>query len=107
MNKFPVRFKEWDCFAVPGLYGNGRLAVQLVFDQGPLAVATINLPDEPLGTDFVFIKNYSENEGMVDALVLAKVIEPRARYTVRRNFVEIGAYQLTDEFVAALAEEAA
>jgi len=37
-------------------------------------VATVNLPQEPLKEDEVLIKNWSENEGIYQALVSAGII---------------------------------
>jgi hypothetical protein len=72
-----VRFKHWDCVGLWHRYSNGRFALQLVdADTGePIATATVNIPPEPLEDGEIIIKSYSENEGMVDALVKAGVIE--------------------------------
>jgi hypothetical protein len=72
-----VKFKEWNCVAVFEKYRNGRTAIQLMDaeDGSPIATATVNLPDFPLAEDRVAIKDYSENEGMLDALVEAGIVE--------------------------------
>lgn len=59
-----------------GQYENGATAISLFDPQDgePLAVATVNLPHEVPAPGRVFIKNYSENEGMVSALLQAGVI---------------------------------
>jgi hypothetical protein len=50
-------------------YANGRNAIVLKDkDNMPYATATINVPNEDLPDSFVVIKNYSENEGMLDFL---------------------------------------
>ena len=52
-------------------YGNGRTAIGL-FDPEtaePLCVATVNLPEADLAEDHVFIKDWSENEGVLKSLV--------------------------------------
>lgn len=50
-----------------GHYSNGNLAIQVIdYRNGPYAVATVNLEEydiHPL-PDHVFIKDYSETEGM-------------------------------------------
>ena len=38
------------------------------------SVATVNVPDVRLEADEVLIKNFAENEGMVDALVAAGIL---------------------------------
>ena len=74
-----VKFKSWDCFLELGYYGaGGRLAIQLlsseedadkgVFYGEPIAVATVNLPEVTLKENELIIKNYSENEGMLETL---------------------------------------
>ena len=71
-----VKFMEWECDVVYGQYGNGRTAISLMdaADGSPIATASVNLPDEPLKDKEVAIKDYSENEGMLDALMDAGVI---------------------------------
>lgn len=63
-----VKFKQWNCDVEFGNYSNGRIAISLV-DPEPIAVATVNLPDVVLQHDEVIIKDYSENTGMLDALI--------------------------------------
>ena len=72
-----VQFKEWLCDVRFRRYAEGnRLAILLVDhqDQTPVAVATVNVPDVRLEADEVLIKNFAENEGMVDALVAAGIL---------------------------------
>lgn len=78
-----VKFKQWNCKPVKAFYGNGRIAIQLIDaeDGEPIATATINIPDEDIKDDEVIIKDYSENEGMLNALLEADIIEPAHRVT--------------------------
>lgn len=46
-----------------------------VADHSFIASATINMPDVELKDDEVIIKDYAENEGMLDALVEAGIVE--------------------------------
>ena len=73
-----VKFKEWLCTVEKSAYGNGRTALILrdAQDGGQVAVATVNLPGVSAGPDEVFIKDYSENEGMYAALEQAGVVQP-------------------------------
>lgn len=96
-----VTFMQWDCIIVTGQYGgNGRLALQLVdaHDFEPVAVASVNLANHSLSEGEIFIKNYSENEGMVECLVEAGLIaEPHNM--VQSGFVYIPVCKLnTDQF---------
>lgn len=51
-------------------YGNGRLALEIIDceDGIPVMVATVNLPEVPLQEGEIIIKNYSENEGVLEFL---------------------------------------
>ena len=78
-----VKFRKWNCKPVKAFYGNGRIAIQLIDaeDGEPIATATINIPDEDIKDDEVIIKDYSENDGMLNALLEADIIEPAHRVT--------------------------
>jgi hypothetical protein len=69
-------FNDWNCVVVKRSYPNGRLALQLIDedDGSPVAVATVNIPDVPLGDNQVIIKDWSENEGIYDALYEAGIV---------------------------------
>lgn len=72
-----VKFKDWNCKLRFRKYQNGRTAIELVdaINGEPIAMATVNIPECALEEDEVIIKNYSENEGMLDALIGAGIIE--------------------------------
>lgn len=57
---------------------NGRPALEIVDEsegfKETVAIATVNLPDEPLESDEVFIKDWSENEGVLNDLIEMGVI---------------------------------
>lgn len=76
-----IQFKQWNCTILKRKYGNGRPAVQLMDaeDGSPVATATINLPDVKLQENEVIIKDYSENEGMYNALTSAGIISEQKR----------------------------
>jgi hypothetical protein len=62
-------------------YSNGRPALELFDAEDGLhyAYATVNLPDVVLGENEVLIKDYSENEGMLDFLVKNCIVYPTSR----------------------------
>jgi hypothetical protein len=95
----PVRFKSWDCIVRKRQYDNGRPALVLVDaeDGSPIATATVNLPDVPLGRNQVAIKDWSENEGVLDALVAAGVVKHTGQ-TVPSGFVEVPICELQPPF---------
>ena len=76
-----IQFKKWNCRLVWHRYGNNRRALELVdvVDGSPVVMATVNLPDEKLDPDEVFIKDYSENDGLLDALMKAGIVEDTGR----------------------------
>lgn len=58
-----------------------RLALTLIdtMDGSPVGVATINVPETNLKPNEVVIKDYSENEGLLDVLVSAGIVIPTGR----------------------------
>ena len=104
--KTQIKFKQWLCDIKFGKYSNGRIAMILtnatVEDDGgfkyppgsmQIAVATVNLPDVDLASDEVCIKNWSENEGVLNILYDAGVIGPVLRL-IKTGFVECPVVQL-------------
>ena len=85
-----VRFREWDCKVERLKYANGRTALVLVDarNQEEIAVATINLPDQPLEPGQVFIKDYSENAGMLAALERAGIVKATGE-SIQAGFAQI------------------
>lgn len=86
----PTESKTWVCTIEWGKYqNNDRTAMTLIDKHGdPCFVATVNLPDQKLADDEVFIKNYSENAGVLDALEAAGVVKATGK-TVSTGHVEI------------------
>lgn len=71
-----VKFMNFNCNVVRNAYPNGRIALQLIDteDGTPVATASVNLPDVNINDDEIFIKSYSENEGMMDMLLKEGII---------------------------------
>lgn len=60
-----------------GRYSNLRVAMWANDDDGlPIVKLTVNAPYIELGESEVIIKNYSENEGVLEDLIEMKVVEP-------------------------------
>lgn len=72
-----MKHYKGDVEVIPTLYFDGTTALQLVATNTgePIAKATSNLPDQDLPNDHVFIKDYSENEGVLDTLTKGGIIE--------------------------------
>jgi len=83
-------------------YDNGRLALQLKTADEPVATCTANLPYEDCPSDEIFVKDYSENEGMVSWMIEAGIIEPRETARARSGYVMVARYRLTEEWRARL-----
>jgi hypothetical protein len=92
-----VKFKQWNCIAMGGRYANGRKALSLIDakEHDPVATASVNIPEERIKKDQIFIKDYSENEGMAKALIDAGIIYKEPILSVKSGFVVIRAYNLS------------
>ena len=60
-----------------GNYGNGRPALALIDpeDGQPYFTVTVNLINEEISEGHVFVKTWSENEGMLQCLTKAGVLQ--------------------------------
>ena len=65
---------------------SGNIAWQMIDDDGPIATVSVNVPG--LKPDELGIKTYSENTGMLEALLSADLIELPHRYLMS-GFVSI------------------
>lgn len=92
-----VKLRGYTCALRFGYYPNGRLALQLVdaADGTVLCTASVNAMDDTLPPGCIFVKDWSENIGMVDALADAGVIERTPRASASLGRVRANAYQLT------------
>ena len=78
MKTAEVKFKKWECKALISEYTRGGKAIQLVDEEGPVATATIWI--DGLAEDELAIKDYSENEGMLDCLLESGLVEKPHRW---------------------------
>jgi hypothetical protein len=83
-----------------GKYSNGRVAIHLddVNDGYPYATATVNIDNVLLDDDEVLIKDYSENEGMLNFLIKNNIVTPTPN-GVQSGFVWLPVAVLNDESV--------
>lgn len=96
-----VQFKKWRCNVHLEEYVNSNnIAIVLrnadcimedefieYPDMADIAVATVNIPGITLKTHEVAIKDYSENEGMLKALILADIVAMPHKF-VKGGYVE-------------------
>lgn len=97
MMTFKTKYGEYpNCEFKTGQYGNGNLALQVEsLDEGPICTCTVN-PDEVVTHDAIAVKNYSENEGMVDTLTEMGLIGEEL-YSIPSGFVSIPVHKLTEK----------
>ncbi len=89
-----VTFKEWNCILVVNKYANnGNTYLQLTDKEDglPVAICTVNI--EKLPANEVYIKNYGENEGMVDCLLRHGIIGEKISEKAV-GFALVGKYKL-------------
>ena len=103
---FKTQYGEYpNCEFVTGYYPNGNLALEVAIkDEGPLCICTVN-PGQVVTHDAIAVKDYSENEGMVNTLTEMGIIGRRL-YLIRSGRVEIPVHELTEEGLALFATKA-
>lgn len=77
-----MKFKDWNCDLVLERYAeNNNTAIRLIDkrDKSPVAMATVNLSVK-LPKDQAYIKDYSENEGMLEAFKKAGFVKEVINY---------------------------
>ncbi|MCA9178404.1 MAG: hypothetical protein KDB14_28280 [Planctomycetales bacterium] len=78
-----VRFGGWNCRVVLQSYADGQhplLRLIDVDDMASVARATVHLPGAELAEDELLVKDYAENEGVLEALIAAGLVEPTGRH---------------------------
>lgn len=76
---------------------NGNVAILLRDKEEGEVVTVATVNTVPLPDRLVAIKNYSENEGVLDFLIENNVVEPEKGNTIYSGFVEIPIHRLTEE----------
>lgn len=90
-----------------GKYAQGNIALSIEsLDLEPMMTASINLPDYTFGPGQVAVKNWSENEGIEEALVKAEVLWPNRLGVRATGFVFAHIYLLHPNIIRLLTEEA-
>jgi hypothetical protein len=79
-----IKFKQWKCTLEYAEYSNGRTAITLIGTGEklgePIAVATVNMPDNHMEEGEVAIKDYAENDGVLLALQKAGIVSEPKRF---------------------------
>jgi len=94
-----IKFKQWECNVFPTYYSTGskikRKAIVLKDDEGVVTTATVNMPGYPCDDDQIYVKNYSENEGMLQALIDHELVLVEPVNELKAGFVTIPLMTLT------------
>jgi len=77
-------------------YQNNQQALVINHDNERLLIASVNLPDYQPPEEHICIKNWSENRGILEALIENKVIESPI-YFVASGFVQVAVCKLIGE----------
>jgi len=98
MTKKVVKFLGEELTPVMSRYANGQNAIQLVDSDGmPFMTASVAF-DVNIADDEVLIKNYSENEGIMEALIDANIIE-KPYAAIETGFVKLHIAALVDDSI--------
>ena len=88
--------KEYRCFFRTAKYSHGnRLAIEALMctDNSPFAFLTVNLPDNPLGEDEIFVKAWSENEEFSKSCLATGLFEDTGK-RVPTGFVQAQVWRI-------------
>lgn len=109
MEAFKVRLVGQDYLVRPliGKYIDGSTAIRLMgadadTEGEQIAVATVCLPNDTPVPGFVWIKDYSENEGLADQLESLGLIR-KTGLSRQTRYVQVHEYELTGELALEVA----
>lgn len=90
-----VKFRGTECIVCARKYNNGNLAIELLESEigDHYTTCTVNVGLTPAGS--VAVKDYSENEGMLDFLKENGLVGDTL-YTVQSGFVIVPVVKLTE-----------
>lgn len=73
---------SYQVFIELGKYRNGQTAVSLIDaeDGSPVATVTVCVPELSLDENEIIVKDYSENEGMLEFLLENNIVEERSEF---------------------------
>ena len=101
-----VQFKNWRCRLYLASYSDGNTALSMYDTEDGSAIACVSLnlvPVEPELLDdraLIYLKDYSENEGMLDLLIDEGIVERPGRYR-QSGYIEAPLVRIIDpELVA-------
>jgi hypothetical protein len=109
--KSHMKFYNHDVKVNGTLYQDGTSAITLTNPNThePIAKASANMGEvtqDALHSDAVFVKDYSENEGVLKTLIDGKIINPEPLAKLSNQYVTITAHRIIDSNVLKDIEEA-
>jgi hypothetical protein len=107
-----LKYNNTDVWLELEHYGNGRIALQLTCRMDgetswrePYMTLTSNIPEADLEPDQIIVKNYSENEGADDWMILNELIEPTPVASVYSGYVVMPVYTLSAKLLKIVADK--
>ena len=101
-----VQFKDWRCRLYLASYSDGNTALSMYDTEDGSAIACVSINLAPVEPELledralIYLKDYSENEGMLDLLVAEGIVERTGR-TRQSGYIEAPLVRIIDpELVA-------
>ena len=101
-----VQFKDWRCRLYLASYSDGNTALSMYDTEDGSAIACVSLNLVPVEPELledralIYLKDYSENEGMLDLLIAEGIVERTGRYR-QSGYIEAPLVRIIDpELVA-------
>lgn len=96
IDEMKVVFNKFNCIAILTKYSSTRQNCLKLIDEKDgcaVAVASTNVPGEYQALDEIFIKSWSENNGVRKVLIEAEIISPVLEY-INIGFVKASRHKL-------------
>ena len=101
-----VQFKDWRCRLYLASYSDGNTALSMYDTEDGSAITCVSINLAPVEAELledrslIYLKDYSENEGMLDLLVAEGIVE-RTGHTRQSGYIEAPLVRIIDpELVA-------
>ena len=106
-----VQFKDWRCRLYLASYSDGNTALSMYDTEDGSAIACVSINLAPVEPELledralIYLKDYSENEGMLDLLVAEGIVERTGR-TRQSGYIEAPLVRIIDpELVAEINQQ--
>ena len=89
------KFKEWTCYITKTKYPNGNIRLNLMDfdDKLPVCTLTTNFTDIEITQEeketCIFVKDYAENEGVLQFLLDNNIVDPNIIRTYTVGYVMV------------------